>query len=158
MPSSLVVISGGQTGIDQMALSVAQLMGLMTGGTAAKGYMTEDGFNLSLHKQYGLSECALPGYPARTEANVKNSEGTVWYGHTNNSTGYGCTKREAARYRRPFIENPLPRTFAQWVLKNGIFVLNVAGNRGSVLKLGDIDGYARQLAAGLKMVEWLRGC
>lgn len=35
------IISGGQTGIDQMALEQASKIGIMTGGTACKGWLTE---------------------------------------------------------------------------------------------------------------------
>ena len=37
------IISGGQTGIDRMALELARELGLGTGGTAPKGYTTESG-------------------------------------------------------------------------------------------------------------------
>jgi hypothetical protein len=36
------VISGGQTGVDRIGLQAAVAMGLETGGTAPKGYMTDE--------------------------------------------------------------------------------------------------------------------
>jgi hypothetical protein len=44
----LKIISGGQTSIDRMGLEVARELGLSTGGTAAKGYLTEKGADPSL--------------------------------------------------------------------------------------------------------------
>ena len=42
------IISGGQTGIDQLALEIAIELGIETGGTAPPNFMTEDGVNLEL--------------------------------------------------------------------------------------------------------------
>ena len=47
------IISGGQTGADQVALSVAVRLGLKTGGYAPLRYMTEDGPDPTLAR-YGL--------------------------------------------------------------------------------------------------------
>ena len=49
------VISGGQTGIDQLGLEVARSLGTPTGGVAPKGYLTESGPNSSLREWYGLT-------------------------------------------------------------------------------------------------------
>ena len=36
------IISGGQTGVDRLALDVAKSLNIATGGTAPKGYLTEN--------------------------------------------------------------------------------------------------------------------
>ena len=42
------IISGGQTGADQIGLEVALSLGIPTGGTAPKGFITETGPNYKL--------------------------------------------------------------------------------------------------------------
>jgi hypothetical protein len=37
------IISGGQTGVDRLALDVAKSLNIATGGTAPNGYLTENG-------------------------------------------------------------------------------------------------------------------
>eukprot|EP01125_Pyxidicula_operculata_P020923 TRINITY_DN7872_c0_g1_i3.p1 TRINITY_DN7872_c0_g1~~TRINITY_DN7872_c0_g1_i3.p1 ORF type:complete len:212 (-),score=37.01 TRINITY_DN7872_c0_g1_i3:108-743(-) len=72
----LVVISGGQTGADKAGLIAAKNVGVRTGGTAPKGYRTEDGSDYELRDLYYLKE-GPPGYPTRTMMNVDNSDGTI---------------------------------------------------------------------------------
>jgi hypothetical protein len=43
MTKIVKVISGGQTGADQGGLVAARTLKIETGGTAAKGWLTEDG-------------------------------------------------------------------------------------------------------------------
>lgn len=126
------VISGGQTGIDQLGLTVARLNGLPTGGYAPKGWLTEDGPQREILEGFGLVECPTAGYPARTRLNVQSSDGTIWFG-TTDSTGYRCTWKEAHRLKKPWLENPISpeRIVVQWLMTFGIQTLNVAGNRGS---------------------------
>ena len=69
------VISGGQTGVDQLGLIAAKAAGIPTGGTAPKGYLTEIGPDLRLKSEWGLVENAFSSYTVRTKANVQNSNG-----------------------------------------------------------------------------------
>lgn len=85
------VISGGQTGTDQIALRVAKQFGLATGGTAPPGFQTIAGPNLALRDTYGLTEMKttrswekyggrlrlLTGYQARSMQNVDDSDATI---------------------------------------------------------------------------------
>lgn len=48
MPCIQKIISGGQTGIDRIALEVAGELYVPTGGTAGKGFFTESGPDLTL--------------------------------------------------------------------------------------------------------------
>ena len=59
------IISGGQTGVDAAALRAAKAVGIPTGGTAPKGWLTEDGPAPWL-AEYGLVESDSPFYPPRT--------------------------------------------------------------------------------------------
>lgn len=127
------VVSGGQTGADQAGLRTARATGLEKGGWAPKGWETEDGPAPWL-PEYGLVECPKKGYPARTEANARDSDGTIWFGSTDSS---GCKATFAAcrRFEKPvFIveeEKTRPSDVRAWLEAHDIAVLNVAGNRES---------------------------
>lgn len=133
------LISGGQRGADQGGLAGAFLIGIPTGGTAPKGYRTENGPNLVLRDTYGLVEHASPAYPPRTRQNVRDADGTLWVGNIG-SPGYWRTRAAVRSLNKLWIENPSPLacfwaghvvTLAEWVETNGIRILNVAGNRES---------------------------
>jgi hypothetical protein len=73
------VISGGQTGIDRMSLEAARELGVPTGGSAPKDFLTEDGADPSL-QDLGLVALTKKEYKARTLKNVIDGDGTVIYG------------------------------------------------------------------------------
>ena len=86
------VISGGQTGADIAGLIAAKKSNIRTGGTAPKGYKTEDGSNMELKTIYGLIDKG--GYKSRTIQNVCDSNGTIAFivhkgtGGTSKTIGY----------------------------------------------------------------------
>ncbi|HJZ54171.1 MAG TPA: putative molybdenum carrier protein, partial [Gemmataceae bacterium] len=80
------VITGGQTGADQGGLRAARAAGIATGGFAARGWETEAGPAPWL-ADFGLVECETPGYPARTEANVRAADAVLWFGSTDTPGG-----------------------------------------------------------------------
>lgn len=119
------IISGGQTGADRTGLECARALGLETGGTAPKGYKTENGPDHSL-KDFGVREALFADYPHRTRLNVLQSDATLWFG-TIGSPGYRCTKNAADEYARPFWVNP---TRGEMRCMAEVYeVVNVAGNR-----------------------------
>jgi hypothetical protein len=122
------VISGGQSGADKEALKCARALGLETGGTAPRGYRTENGPDLELRDKYGLVESRSSGYTARTDKNVLDADVTLWFGRQD-TPGYAATKRAASKYGKPFEENPVGLRLA-YLLENHA-VWNVAGNRES---------------------------
>jgi hypothetical protein len=71
------IISGGQTGVDFGALKAAKKSGLKTGGTAPKGFKTEDGPSPKLGSIYGLKEHASEKWSPRTKQNVQDSDLTI---------------------------------------------------------------------------------
>lgn len=119
------VISGGQTGADRAGLECARDLGLETGGTAPKGYRTENGPDVSL-RDFGLVESHSASYPDRTRANVRNSDATIWFG-TVDSPGYWCTKHAADYYTKRFWVNPTSVQMKAAIAEYE--VVNVAGNR-----------------------------
>lgn len=125
------IISGGQTGADQGGLLAAKELGLLTGGTAPKGFRTENGANLLLQSLFNLEEDSSFNYVERTYKNVCNSDGTIWFGLTN-SPGAKTTFAAIKKYNKPYLVNPLTSSdFINWIIKNNISILNVAGNRES---------------------------
>lgn len=124
------IISGGQTGADQIGLEIAKHRGLQTGGTAPKGYRTENGADINLKLKYGLVEGKTFSYNHRTKANVLDSNGTVLFGDMN-SLGSHNTIQLCITYSKPYIPNPTPKELVAFINRYKIVVLNVAGNRGS---------------------------
>ena len=122
------IISGGQTGADRTALEVAKQLGIPTGGTAPKNYWTDEGQDLSLRDEFGLAECPVWGYPARTEYNVRDSDGTALFGRMD-SPGCKLTIKLCKRIGKPYIENPNAKELVRWSLAHDVRTLNVAGNR-----------------------------
>ena len=131
------IVSGGQTGADRAALDVAIRWGFPNGGWCPKGRKAEDG---PISAQYQLLETPSASYLQRTERNVRDSDGTVIF--TISPTLAGGSKRTAdfaAKHRKPWIHLPRrastyksqAQLLQQFVEKNGIRILNVAGTRAS---------------------------
>ena len=159
------IISGGQTGADHGGLVAAQWLGVETGGWAPKGYRTEDGPNEQL-RQYGLKEMPTDSYAARTEANIRDSHGTVIFGDTN-SPGSRKTLEACIAQGKPVLCIPFDggwlfdgrrldpvaiEKFREWLGRGGINTLNVAGNRESVSR-GIYDFVVDFLVEALEEVE-----
>lgn len=145
------IISGGQTGVDTLGLQIAKKLGIETGGTAPKGFLRERGIDNDDIKSYGLVEVTdkqqaeyttktgkSDPWTARTELNVRNSDGTVYFGNARTDAGYRATFRSAQEYNKPLLYNPTAQELKEWIEKNNIKTLNIAGNRGSRLNKEDI--------------------
>lgn len=129
------IVSGGQTGADRGGLDAGRDLGIPTGGCAPKGFITEAGPDRTL-VGYGLYECPVPGYPARTKVNVLDSDGTIIFDLCGNSPGSRLTKKLCVAAGRPYlyikkIEESTPDDIVSFLRRNDIRVLNIAGNRES---------------------------
>jgi hypothetical protein len=124
------IISGGQTGADQGGLKAGEALCLETGGWAPYNWMTAEGPQEELLRDYGLKAAPYDPkiYPVRTRLNVKFSHGTVIFGNTS-SPGCRLTLKFCETSLRPCILNPTSKELGLWIIKNHIEVLNVAGNR-----------------------------
>ena len=130
------IISGGQTGADQGALDAAIKMNIPHGGWIPKGRMTENG---PLSSRYTLKEMETKSYPARTEKNVLDSDGTLILSHGKLSGGSLLTRKLAVKHNRPVIHIDLYKIPAFeavlmvfiWLVEKNIETLNVAGARAS---------------------------
>jgi hypothetical protein len=132
----LRVISGGQTGVDQAAWRAARVAGIPTGGTMLQGFLTEEGPRPDLAAEFEAHELDRPGDPARTEANVRAADGTLWIGDSN-SHGGRLMSEWCSRLRKTSVVVMLdgvaiePSVIARWIVTQNIRILNVAGNRES---------------------------
>ena len=68
------IVSGGQTGADQGALSACVMARFPYGGWVPKGRRSEKG---KIPPRYRLRQHRSRHYPPRTEANVRDSDGTL---------------------------------------------------------------------------------
>jgi hypothetical protein len=130
------IISGGQTGADLAALDTAIKLAIPHGGWIPKGRITEEG---PLPDKYQLQEMPTDSYPKRTEQNVIDSDGTLIISHGSLTGGSAYTRKMAMKHSKPWFHTDLNKlaTFQaamvieDWISKNGIETLNIAGPRVS---------------------------
>jgi hypothetical protein len=130
------IISGGQTGADRAALDVAIHLDIPHGGWIPRGRKTEDG---PLPEHYRLQELPTDSYPARTAANVADSDGTLIITHGRLKSGSKLTRQYASAHGKAQLHadldvlrgDDLLYAIVNWIVKNDIEVLNVAGSRAS---------------------------
>ena len=126
------VISGGQTGVDRGALDAAMELGIEHGGWCPLGRRAEDG---TIPAHYTLRENPLPGYSARTERNVVDSDATLILASGPLRGGTHLTRHFAELYGRPIlviqITESEPANIRSWLIEQQVEVLNVAGPRES---------------------------
>jgi hypothetical protein len=125
------IISGGQTGVDQIALECARLAGLPTGGVAPRNYLTEAGLAPWL-ADFGLTQSHSRDYADRTRRNIQAADATILFGDCE-SPGSKCALREAGRTRKDILCNPSACELVAYVVRHDVRILNVAGNRASKL-------------------------
>lgn len=156
------VISGAQTGVDQIGLNVAWRKGIATGGTAPVGYKTEEGDKFKLFNNNDLSRLGVQPitasaendywsrnsskdrneYTARTAENAKNSDATIYFNFgDSDSAGYKETKRACEDAGKLFIDASkfTKEQLTRYLAENKVETLNIAGNRGSTMIDEDHD-------------------
>ena len=155
------IISGGQTGADQ-AGALASRRGIWRRHRRRmpNGFLTEEGVRPEFAVQFHAVEMPTDSHPDRTEQNVQDSDGTVWFGETTTS-GAQETVGACQRLGKPCL--PVypgasfePAQVATWIRENAVKTLNVAGNRES-LEVGIGDRVERFLAQVLQELGHARG-
>lgn len=141
------IISGGNTGSDLGGLLAAERFGLVTGGTAPKGFKTEAGRQSLLSSRFFLVESKSENYYARTRENVIDACATIILSKKRNSTGTRQTIRCCVELQKPYILiNPFAIDAANdiflFLKNNEVEILNVAGNRESIA-----PGITKQVAS-----------
>lgn len=160
------VISGGQTGIDQMGLEVAEELGIETGGCAPVEFFTEIGPCKRLETDFGLTEISpheiremerLSGktdrYTPRTFINARESDGTVYFSAVSNPPGAITTQNGCKTFHKPFILNPTIDELVLFIQENSICTLNVAGNRASKMTTRDYQRFRSILRQALSEIN-----
>lgn len=127
------LVSGGQTGVDRAALDVALAMDFPHGGWCPLGRRAEDGV---IPDRYQLKETDSENYAIRTEANVRDSNGTLILTRGQPDGGTALTAKLARKQGKPcliidFNYLEVPREVLAWINENGIAFLNVAGPRAT---------------------------
>ena len=151
--SGVMIISGGQTGVDIAGLRAGHCLGFRTGGWAPRGFRTQAGLKPKLGSVFNLREHS-GGYTARTWKNVDASSVTLIIAADANSAGTKMTINACDELNAPYrvvLLTPLnkpghltydvPGTEVQrglldWIKEEsakgiseyGMFAINVAGN------------------------------
>ncbi|MDX2231142.1 MAG: putative molybdenum carrier protein [Leptolyngbyaceae cyanobacterium bins.349] len=131
----LVIVTGGQTGVDRATLDTALSLFLPTRGWCPKGRSAEDG---TIPAIYPMQETPSEDVAVRTEWNVRDSDGTLILAFGDLAGGTQLTAQLARNYQRPalvidafkFSQKDKIR-FDRWMQTNQIRILNVAGPRES---------------------------
>jgi hypothetical protein len=95
--------------------------------------LAEDG---TVPDRYPLTELEKSGYPARTEKNVVESDGTLILNIGKLTGGTKLTVECARKHSKPFLiiqidGQPSAESVINWIRENNLRVLNVAGPRES---------------------------
>jgi len=127
------IVSGGQTGVDRAASDAAIALRIEHGGWCPLGRIAEDG---PIPDHYQLREHSSPKYSDRTKRNVMDSDATLILYRTSISGGTLATARYAERIGKPNLGIPLSNPGSlervrDWIIKNHVQTLNIAGPRAS---------------------------
>lgn len=131
----MIILSGGQTGVDRAALDYAIDNNVFCGGWCPKGRMAEDG---TIPAKYPLQEAAIKSYSWRTELNVRDSDATLVLYAGDIKNGTELTIKMAEKMNKPLflinmeiVDLGLEEKFNNWLAEYGVEILNIAGPRES---------------------------
>lgn len=130
----MIVVSGGQTGIDRAALDSALALGYNIAGWCPQGRQAEDG---RVSQAYPLQETSTTFYIHRTRLNVRDSDATLVLTLGMLQGGTLLTTDFARRMGRPchvvdMRATPLPcNGTLGWLRTHRPKRLNIAGPRAS---------------------------
>jgi hypothetical protein len=141
------IVSGGQTGVDRAALDWAIANNIDHGGWCPRGRRAEDG---AIPAAYHLEEMESEAPADRTEANVRDSDGTLLFSvEPELSGGTLLTHRVAMRLQRPWLhvveaDGPdAADAVVEFLGRHRIRTLNVAGPRAS--EAGSIGRFVTEI-------------
>ena len=154
--SRLVIISGGQTGVDRGALDAALEAHAPCGGWCPEGREAEDG---TIPARYPVHEIPGGGYIRRTRQNVEDSDGTLVLTFGPATGGTARTIEFCRQLGKPHLIidadgtsiEDAERLTLDFVRAHELSYLNVAGPRASMEGRG--YWYARGLIGNLLRLE-----
>lgn len=127
----MVLVSGGQTGVDRAVLDIGRQLGVPVTGWCPAGRRAEDG---------PLPHC----YPLRATPSADTAQRTIWNVHLSDallmlndgwaSPGSDLAVRAAGWLKRPVwlqCTEGLPDKAVAWMRRHNLTVVNVAGPRQS---------------------------
>jgi hypothetical protein len=159
MSPGVTVVSGGQTGIDQLALEVAQLLGLAAYCILPSGERTE--VTEGLHPgsdnfaDAWIGEVGSSSYRFRTWTTAYLGDATLIWDFCD-SEGCDSTRAACRALGRPYLdiapfgEDPPLEQLTRWLNLHSIRRLNIAGNRMSFLTLEQAESARRSLTKVLR--------
>jgi pyrimidine deaminase RibD-like protein len=138
-PGVHLIWSGGQTGVDRVALDWAMDHGISHGGWCPQGRLAEDG---RIPDRYHLRETPAETYEERTRWNVEDSDATlIFCGSEPLSGGTAFTQVCAQEANKPVLvltqkgeADRAGERLGRWLSECQPAVLNVAGPRASECK------------------------
>lgn len=132
------IISGGQTGADIGGLVGAERVGIPTGGTASRNYLTEKGPQADVLKnRFGLVMHPAPDYKLRTMENINKADAVLIFAVQPDSAETVLTIDVCEKLKKPYyLVDPfltgVETQVAAFIEKEKPKILNIAGNPESV--------------------------
>jgi Circularly permutated YpsA SLOG family/ATP phosphoribosyltransferase len=159
--AGLVVLSGGQTGVDQLALEAAARLGLPAFCVLPAGWRTETTEGLTpgpdRFADAHVEVLGAHSYRYRTWTTVWLADATlIWDYHT--SEGCATARDACGALGRPYLdvahldEDERRQQVWEFAARHGVRVINVEGNRGSLLTGTEASMAAAQLFDLLRVV------
>lgn len=129
----IIIVSGGQSGVDRAALDFALENGIKCSGWCPAERWAEDGM---IALKYPLNETTSKDPAVRTRLNVEQSDATLIIYRGEMDEGTRLCQHTAQEINKPLFifdlaSPPATESFQQWVNANSIKRLNIAGPRES---------------------------
>ncbi len=132
----IMIVCGGQTGVDQAALQIAENLGYEHSGVIPRNRATASG---PLDKRHRMIENHSDNVDDRTQHNFTGADGTLVLYKGQENDGTALTIVGPIKVGRPLFEvnlneeltDELVQSFADWLKVNDIRCLNVGGPRQS---------------------------
>jgi hypothetical protein len=126
----LMVVSGGQTGVDRAALDAAMDFGIDAGGWCPHGRRAADGV---IPEKYPMTETHGKNYQTRTKWNVCDSDATLIICQGEPTGGTALTIQICKDIPKPYMVYQLddedPSAVLKWLKGYNVDLLNIAGPR-----------------------------
>jgi hypothetical protein len=130
----VMVVCGGQTGVDQAALKVAEALQYEMGGVVPKFRKTTQG---PLDVRFPMTENHCETVDERTQHNFTGADGTLALFKGNEGDGTLLTMVGPLRVGRPLfvinlnepVSDSIVKDLGQWLERNSIRCLNIGGPR-----------------------------